>query len=89
MWSQMAVAGEELRPDKCGVIFDRVSDDVITARLEEGKKLNGFTFAQVNRFIDEGFSVLIFRGKEMKHFLNEHHTEQYVTETVRDRAELH
>lgn len=86
MWSQMENVGEELRPDICGVIFDRISDDVITARLEEGKKLNNLTFNQVEHFNKEGFSVLVFRGRHMKFFLNEKHTEEYVMGIVRDRS---
>lgn len=89
MWLQMDNVGIELRPDKCGIIFDKTSDGVITARLDEGKKLNKLVMGQINSFIKEGFSILIFRGRERKFFLNEDHTENYVIEAVRDRAELH
>lgn len=87
MWSQMETVGDELRPDKCGIIFDRASNDVITARLEKGKLMNPFVSGQVNAFINEGFSVNIFRGKEMKTFLNDNHTQEYVVEAIKKRAE--
>ena len=89
MWTQMEHVSIDLRPDKCGIIFDRVASDVITARLEEGKMINDLLMGQINHFINEGFSVLIFRGREMKHFLNQNHTKNYVMEVVSDSAKLH
>jgi hypothetical protein len=89
MWLQMENAGIELRPDNCGIIFDRAGDDVICARLEEATKLKPLVMGQINAFIDEGFSVLIFRGQDSKCFLNIQHTEQYVRDTVHDRSLIH
>jgi len=89
MWTQMGNVGIELRPDNCGVIFDRISDDVITARMGEGMKLNDLTMGQVNSFNKEGFSVLIFRGHDKKFFLNNKHTEEYVLEKVRGRTDIY
>ena len=86
MWSQMDLVAEALRPDRCGIIFDRIADDVIVARLEEGFKLDGHLLGQINAFIAEGFSVLIFRGRENKYFLNEKHSQDYVRGVVHDRA---
>ena len=86
MWSQMETVSDELRPDKCGILFDRISDTVIAARLEDDKKLNGLLSAQVDYFNQEGFSVVIFRGREKKIFLNDHQTETDVIEILHDRA---
>lgn len=89
MWSQMENVGFEMRPDQCGVIFDRISDDVITARLEEDRMLNELTQRQLDFFKNEGFSVLIFRGRDKKIFLNGKHTEDQVMEVVRGCGDLH
>ena len=86
MWSQMETVSDELRPDKCGIIFDRISDDVIAARIEADRKLNGLLTAQVDYFNNEGFSVVIFRGREKKIFLNDRHTETDVIEIIHDRT---
>ena len=86
MWHQMEKAGEELRPDKCNVIFDRASEDVIVARLEENKKLNNLVLAQINSFINEGFSVLVFRGKEYKPYIKPGHTIEHLLGAVHDRS---
>ena len=86
MWSQMETVADELRPDKCGIIFDRISDDVITARIEEGKKINDLLMAQIEYFKNEGFSVMVFRGRDKKLFMNNSHSEPYVLEAIRDCA---
>ena len=86
MWSQMDTVSDELRPDRCGIIFDRISDDVIAARIEEGKKINDLLMAQIQNFKNEGFSVMIFRGRDKKLFLNDSHTESCVLEAIHDRA---
>lgn len=85
----MERVADDLRPDKCGIIFDRIAQDVISARLEEGRKLSALVLAQINAFINEGFSVIVFRGQEHKTFLLDHHTQDYVKEIVHGRAELH
>ena len=86
MWLQMDNAGIDLRPDHCGIIFDKMADDVITARLDDNRKINPLVMGQINSFIEEGFSVLIFRGGESKYFLQDDHTEEYVRESVYGRA---
>lgn len=89
MWTMMENAGEDLRPDKCGIIFDRAGDDVISARIEEEMKLNRLVVRQIESFNNEGFSVLIFRGQDSKCFLSGNHTEEYVRGIVDGRSKLH
>jgi hypothetical protein len=89
MWSQMEYAGIELRPDKCHVIFDRVGDDVISARIEKRHKLNGLVLGQLNAFNNDGFSVLLLNGNLSSCFLAKGHTQDYVKERVIDCAKLH
>lgn len=89
MYAQMDKVGIELRPDKSHVIFDKMSDDVICGRIEKGHKIKDFGSKQLLSFINQGFSILLFRGRESKCFLNEKHTEEYVREVVNDRSELH
>lgn len=86
MWVQMESVGIELRPDKSGIIFDKMCDDVICARLEKGRKMNDLVFGQVNNFIDNGFSVMIFRDRENKIFLAGNHTEEYVIGKINGRS---
>lgn len=89
MWVQMENAGEELRPDKSGIIFSRSSDDVISARLDEDRLLNSLTLGQIQAFNNEGFSVVVFRGKEQKFYLNNTHTKIDVVRAVHGRTIIH
>ena len=78
MWLQMENAGKELRPDICGVIFSRKSDDIIAGRLATGRKLNSLVMGQINSFKCEGFSVIIFRDNHSKLYNNKDHSPEYV-----------
>ena len=89
MWSQMENVGMALRPDKCGIIFDRAGDDVISARMEQGTKLSPLVMGQITAFNNEGFSVLVFRDRSSKCFLAENHTEAYVRNVIDGRAKLY
>lgn len=89
MWSQMEHTAEELRPDRCGIIFDRISDDVICARLEKGEKIRDLTFGQINSFRNEGFSIMVFRDKDYTYFLTKSHTNDYVKKVVNDSSKLY
>lgn len=90
MWSQMPehFAMLELRPDKCGVIFDRQGDDVISARIDEGTMIKDLAMAQINNFNIQGFSVIVFRGNNHKIFLKDGHTEDYVRKIIDGRSQL-
>jgi hypothetical protein len=89
MWSQMENVGEELRPDKSGIIFDRAGDDVITARIEEGMEFSELVLGQISSFMREGFSVVVFQGVKKLGYLQEDHSRDYVYGVIRDRAKLH
>ena len=86
MWSQMEYAGVEMRPDKCHIVFEKVTDNIIFGRLDDGYILSPLVLGQLHAFRNEGFSVLIFRGEESICFLAEGHTEEYVRGVVNDRS---
>lgn len=85
----MGIVGEELRPDKCGIVFDRAGDDVITARLEEGLELSRLILSQIESFYREGFSIVVFQGGKKMGFLQDEHDREYVYGVIRGRAKLH
>ena len=89
MWSQMENVGEDLRPDRSGVIFNRAGDDVITARIDEDRETIPLVLGQIESFAREGFSVVVFQGKGFQGYLHPAHTREYVMGVVRDRSELH
>jgi hypothetical protein len=89
MWSQMEHVADDLRPDRCGVIFDRSGDDVITGRINKDDDISPLVRAQVEAFMREGFSVVIFKGKQSLAYMQEEHSREYVTGVIDGRSELH
>lgn len=50
---------KRFRPDKCGVVFEKISDNVFIGIKEEKKKLKKAALDQVKSFNKQGFSVVI------------------------------
>lgn len=88
-WVQMTDASEELRPDKCGVVFSRSGPDVICGRIPENRLMTALAYQQCLRFNEEGFTVVLFRGNELKYMLVKDHTEEYALGVLNGRAQLH
>lgn len=63
MWLQMPEVKLELRPDKCGVIFERKDEKV--AALITGK-VNEYALAQFSEFKKQGFRVFFNHIKNLK-----------------------
>lgn len=91
MWTQMPeqFARIEMRPDNSGIIFDRQDGMVISARVDTDWTMTGLIHGQINSFVNEGFSVIVFRGNEHKIFLTNGHTEEYVKEIVNGKSKLY
>jgi hypothetical protein len=89
MWTQMENVSEDLRPDRCGVIFDRAGDDVITGRLSEGREISELLKGQIETFMSEGFSVVLFSGAKKLSYMQEKHNKNYVIGVISDRSQLH
>lgn len=77
-WKQMKNAGEELRPDKCGVLFEKWSDTVMVGTTEG--KLSDLILCQIDFFKREGISVLVIdHSKKIRtFFLAPGHTKEFV-----------
>ena len=84
-WKQMQHAHIDLRPDKCGVCFEKYSDKVIVGSTEN--KLSKLILGQIGFFQKEGISVLIvnMKKKERYFYLAEGHTIESVVEDIRWR----
>jgi hypothetical protein len=85
----MEHVGAEMRPDKSHIIFEKVANDIIFARLEKGHNLSPLVLGQLRAFNNEGFSVLIFRGNASICSLTKGHTEEHVRRIVGDSAKLY
>jgi hypothetical protein len=84
-WRQMQHAHIDLRPDNCGVCFEKFSDRVIVGSTDD--ELSKLIIGQISYFQREGISVLIvnLRKKERYYYLAEGHTTQAVEEDIRWR----
>lgn len=87
MWTMMDRVSDDLRPDRCGIIFDRIADDVISARMEG--EMTPLVEAQIQSFGREGFSVIVFNGRKSQGYLQKNHSKEYVLGKVRGSADIH
>lgn len=60
-YSQMEKASINLRPDKCGVIFERISNKLFIGTINpKMKQLSTVLMKQISLFMKDGFSVILF-----------------------------
>jgi hypothetical protein len=85
----MKNAGEELRPDKCGVLFEKWSDKVIVGATNE--ILSNLILGQIDYFRSEGISIVIVdhTKKTRTYFLAEGHTKDFVRKEINDSSKLY
>ena len=92
-WTQMKEqninVSNELRPDKCHVLFEKYSDNVIVGVTE--KELSDLVLNQINCFKNSGISVLIadYIKKTKTYFLVKEHTKELVRKEIYDRSKLY
>jgi len=56
---QSGVDNEQLRPDKCGVIFEKIADDTFLATPVKGLEITEAARNQMASFTSQGFKVMI------------------------------
>jgi hypothetical protein len=85
----MKNAGEELRPDKCGVLFEKWSDKVIVGLTNE--IISNLILDQIDYFRSEGISIIIvnYTKKIRIYFLAEGHTKDFVRKEINDSPKLY
>ena len=55
----VAEVAKELRPDKCGVVFEKISQNIFLGTKEKKTKLKKVVMNQIASFIKQGYSVII------------------------------
>jgi hypothetical protein len=85
----MDSAGIEMRPDKCGVIFEKLSDNVIGG-ITDGR-IAPLVKGQIRAFNREMLSVLLLNhsSKSKKYFLAPLHTREFVDGEINDSTKLY
>jgi len=56
-WLQSGVDNPDLRPDRCGVIFEKVDDSTFFGTVVPGGKVSDAARRQMNSFVEQGYTV--------------------------------
>lgn len=74
---QSGATNEKLRPDNCGIVFEKVSDRIFYGTVIPEAKITDYAKGQVNAFVKQGFSVVLASLNETsnKFFINIDHDE--------------
>ena len=88
-WKQMEHTAEDLRPDKCGVLFEKWADYVMVGTTEY--KLSDLILGQIDYFRGEGISILMINHKEKSRtfFLAPNHNKQFVRDEINGSTKLY
>lgn len=82
---QVEKVNENLRPDKCGIIFEKATKDIFYGTITDEVVLDKYSNAQINKFLEQGFSVILkhLHIKEPYVFPNNGKTTEEILEEVR------
>jgi len=89
MWSQMEHSGEELRPDKCHMLFEKVSDKTICGAQEPEYELSDLVKRQIDFFLRDGFSVIIIKKGLKTVYVAKGHSFDETKRDLNDRSKLY
>lgn len=83
-WKQMEHVGIELRPDLCGVLFEKWSNTVMLGITVINNPLLDLIFRQIKGFNGEGISVLMinYKVKTRIFHLADGHTKDFVKDEM-------
>lgn len=77
----------ELRPDKCGVIFEKLGDHIFHGTIKPNTELSDTVRGQIHSFINQGLTVFIKDGDTYMKFLGIGHTELEMEEEFQEPSE--
>lgn len=64
---QMDKASINIRPDKCGVIFEKISNKIFIGTIDPNQiKPQKIVMKQISAFLNDGYSVILYRPKIKK-----------------------
>jgi len=58
-YHQMKIASTKLRPDNCGIIFEKIVDDIMFGTVDPNHKDFKYVNGQINVFLNEGINVVL------------------------------
>jgi hypothetical protein len=83
---QVNKVNENLRPDKCGIIFEKVNDTIFFGTITDTIILDKYANIQINKFLEQGFSVILkhLHLEQPYIFANNGKTEKQIWEEARE-----
>jgi hypothetical protein len=90
-YNQMKKVSPNMRPDNCGVIFERIADDVFIGTISSDEiKLSDDANGQIQAFLKDGFSMILFHQRIKKPFIypGKNHTPQQVWDILMEVRNL-
>ena len=73
---QSSVDNENMRPDKCGIIFEMLTGKIFFGTVSGNVSYAGYR--QVENFLDQGFSVVLSKNGEPEFIINDRHKESEI-----------
>lgn len=81
----MERVGIEMRPDKCGVIFEKITEDLFIA-LSDDVPLKAIVKEQIGRLVCTGYSVALGKvGRQPIIFVGKGRNEEDVNRTLKEK----
>ena len=83
---QMKKENINLRPDNCGIIFEKHSDRIFHGTLVTDKKISHYGNMQIKSFLKQGYSVVLssIKDKTTKFLISNQHNEIEIKEEFRN-----
>lgn len=73
---QMEKVHIDLRPDKCGVMFEMLSDNIFLGTLHPDLEFTDVAKKQINSFMKQGYSVVFSRkDKNLRFYISDKHND--------------
>jgi len=79
-YNQMGAASEKMRPDNCGVIFEKLEDDLMFGTINPNHTDFKFMSGQVDFFLKEGINVVFTKkGQPIVYHLDDVRPEELLS----------
>jgi len=79
-YNQAEIASQKMRPDNCGVIFEKLEDDLMFGTINPEHKDFSFMSGQIDSFLKEGINVVVSKnGKSTTYHLDDVAPESLLT----------
>jgi hypothetical protein len=78
-----------MRPDKCGVIFEKLSDSIMLGTCKPGYKLTKQMYGQIQFSTKEGFTIVMneLGGKPPTVFFSKGHSHEWLRKEMNELKE--